>query len=101
MPEGGGEAPLEGAGRGRQVLPLAATQSLGAAAAGGAGRAAVLAAHPEGPAGVSVLCAPCRWEAPMGALGTAPVGGMVADGFQVRKGRGYAVCCGLREKTEW
>lgn len=37
----------------------------------------------------------------MGALGTAPVGGMVADGFQVRKGRGYAVCCGLREKTEW
>lgn len=52
MPEGGGEAPLEGAGRGRQVLPLAATQSLGAAAAGGAGRAAVLAAHPEGPAGV-------------------------------------------------
>ncbi|XP_050569269.1 peroxisomal coenzyme A diphosphatase NUDT7 isoform X3 [Cygnus atratus] len=52
MPERGGEAPPEGAGCGRQVLPLAAAQSLGAAAAGGAGRAAVLAAHPAGPAGV-------------------------------------------------
>lgn len=50
MPERGGEAPPQGAGCGRQVLPLAAAQSLGAAAAGGAGRAAVLAAHHAGPA---------------------------------------------------
>lgn len=102
MPEGGGEAPPEGAGRGRQVLPLAAAQSLGAAAAGGAGRAAVLAAHPAGPAG-ACPCSALRvgGRHPWVPRGQPPVGGVVADGFQVRKGRGYAVCCGLREKTEW